>query len=248
MSKAEKKAKNATPLGTHLLAGGTAGLMEALVCHPLDTIKVRMQLSKSGRGAKGVGASKLLHIHTCIMSILNQMLWMIWQVKARGFLATGAMIVKKESPLGLYKGVSIAGGGQQDKYIAAPEQSNWSHPQMLWLHLSGLILTMLSIHCLNLLRSKQASAPSWPALYPRWLFVLPLSRDTRHGSLQSEAALRVLVSLLVSRCSHSLFSCYIYHTPGLLWNWPTFSFDFPFSLGVSCRSPSVLRNHIPAIP
>lgn len=27
------------------------------------------------------------------------------QVKARGFLATGAMIVKKESPLGLYKGV-----------------------------------------------------------------------------------------------------------------------------------------------
>jgi solute carrier family 25 citrate transporter 1 len=54
MSKAEKKAKNATPLGTHLLAGGTAGLMEALVCHPLDTIKVRMQLSKSGRGVKGV--------------------------------------------------------------------------------------------------------------------------------------------------------------------------------------------------
>lgn len=79
MSKEEKKAKNATPLGTHLLAGGTAGLMEALVCHPLDTIKVRMQLSKSGRGVKGA--------------------------KSRGFIATGAMIVKKESPLGLYKGL-----------------------------------------------------------------------------------------------------------------------------------------------
>lgn len=51
---ATKKSKNQTPLGTHLLAGGTAGLMEALVCHPLDTIKVRMQLSRSGRGGKGV--------------------------------------------------------------------------------------------------------------------------------------------------------------------------------------------------
>ena len=35
---------------TDLIAGGTAGLFEALCCHPLDTIKVRMQLyRKSGR-------------------------------------------------------------------------------------------------------------------------------------------------------------------------------------------------------
>ncbi|KAJ1497154.1 hypothetical protein HMI55_006547 [Coelomomyces lativittatus] len=27
-------------VANHLIAGGTAGLMEALVCHPLDTIKV----------------------------------------------------------------------------------------------------------------------------------------------------------------------------------------------------------------
>ncbi|CAG8681503.1 16917_t:CDS:2, partial [Funneliformis caledonium] len=33
-------------LSTHFLAGGGAGLCEALCCHPLDTIKVRMQLSK----------------------------------------------------------------------------------------------------------------------------------------------------------------------------------------------------------
>jgi solute carrier family 25 citrate transporter 1 len=32
---------------TNLIAGGTAGFMEALICHPLDTIKVRMQLSKN---------------------------------------------------------------------------------------------------------------------------------------------------------------------------------------------------------
>jgi solute carrier family 25 citrate transporter 1 len=37
-----------TPLLTHLVAGGAAGFMEACSCHPLDTIKVRMQLSKTG--------------------------------------------------------------------------------------------------------------------------------------------------------------------------------------------------------
>ncbi|KAK8159163.1 mitochondrial uncoupling protein 2 [Phyllosticta citrichinensis] len=63
---------------TNLIAGGGAGMMEALACHPLDTIKVRMQLSRRGR-APGT--------------------------KARGFLRTGAEIVKRETPLGLYKGL-----------------------------------------------------------------------------------------------------------------------------------------------
>ena len=31
-------------LSTHLIAGGVAGFSEAAICHPLDTIKVRMQL------------------------------------------------------------------------------------------------------------------------------------------------------------------------------------------------------------
>lgn len=53
-------------------------MMEALVCHPLDTIKVRMQLS---RRARAPGAKK------------------------RGFIQTGAEIVKRETPLGLYKGL-----------------------------------------------------------------------------------------------------------------------------------------------
>ena len=52
--------------------------MEALVCHPLDTIKVRMQLSRRSRQP---GA------------------------KRRGFLKTGMEIAKKETPLGLYKGL-----------------------------------------------------------------------------------------------------------------------------------------------
>lgn len=41
------KKKTSSPV--HLVAGGTAGLCEALACHPLDTIKVRMQLSTRAR-------------------------------------------------------------------------------------------------------------------------------------------------------------------------------------------------------
>ena len=53
-------------------------MMEALACHPLDTIKVRMQLSRRSRER---GA------------------------KRRGFLKTGMEIARKETPLGLYKGL-----------------------------------------------------------------------------------------------------------------------------------------------
>jgi solute carrier family 25 citrate transporter 1 len=69
--------KKPTP-AVNLIAGGGAGMMEALACHPLDTIKVRMQLS---RRARMPGAPK------------------------RGFVKTGLEIVKKETPLGLYKGL-----------------------------------------------------------------------------------------------------------------------------------------------
>jgi hypothetical protein len=49
-SKTDQPTKQPKPktLVTHLVAGGAAGLIEACSCHPLDTIKVRMQLSKSG--------------------------------------------------------------------------------------------------------------------------------------------------------------------------------------------------------
>ncbi|KAI0343467.1 mitochondrial carrier [Trametopsis cervina] len=74
------------PVGfaTQLTAGGIAGAMEALCCQPLDTIKVRMQLSRSGR-APGT--------------------------KARGFIATGAMIARRETPLALYKGLGAVLSG-----------------------------------------------------------------------------------------------------------------------------------------
>ncbi|KAK2733859.1 succinate:fumarate antiporter [Colletotrichum kahawae] len=77
-SKVRQDGKAPTSAATNLIAGGGAGMMEALVCHPLDTIKVRMQLS---RRARQPGAPK------------------------RGFIRTGVEIVKKETPLGLYKGL-----------------------------------------------------------------------------------------------------------------------------------------------
>mmetsp|Transcript_19657 Transcript_19657/g.40791 ORF Transcript_19657/g.40791 Transcript_19657/m.40791 type:complete len:87 (+) Transcript_19657:38-298(+) len=49
---AAKKKKH--PL-EHFLAGGTAGLVESSCCHPLDTIKTRMQLRKQIASAKAIG-------------------------------------------------------------------------------------------------------------------------------------------------------------------------------------------------
>ncbi|KAI0321661.1 succinate/fumarate mitochondrial transporter [Amylostereum chailletii] len=76
--------KKPVGFGTHITAGGLAGAAEALCCQPLDTIKVRMQLSRSGK-APGT--------------------------KPRGFLATGAMIVRRETPLALYKGLGAVLSG-----------------------------------------------------------------------------------------------------------------------------------------
>ncbi|CAK7268494.1 Mitochondrial succinate-fumarate transporter [Sporothrix epigloea] len=70
------KDKKPTSAAINLVAGGGAGMMEALVCHPLDTIKVRMQLSRRGKDRP-----------------------------RRGFVRTGIEIVKRETPLGLYKGL-----------------------------------------------------------------------------------------------------------------------------------------------
>lgn len=77
-SSTAKPEKQRVPLMTHLVAGGLAGLAEACVCHPLDTVKVRMQLSKS-RKARGL--------------------------KPLGPWATAKQIVARETPMGLYKGI-----------------------------------------------------------------------------------------------------------------------------------------------
>ncbi|KAJ1831243.1 Mitochondrial succinate-fumarate transporter [Coemansia sp. RSA 2706] len=69
-------------LMVHLVAGGAAGLAEAMCCHPLDTIKVRMQLRSSRRlGAEAAAA------------------------QPKSFLGVGQRIVQREGVRALYKGL-----------------------------------------------------------------------------------------------------------------------------------------------
>ncbi|ELU42021.1 succinate:fumarate antiporter [Rhizoctonia solani AG-1 IA] len=90
MSKNGNGEKAKVPFAIHLIAGGTAGMAEALCCQPLDTIKVRMQLSRSGR-MPGVS-------------------WRRPQ-QDEGFIATGMQIVRRETPLALYKGLGAVLSG-----------------------------------------------------------------------------------------------------------------------------------------
>ncbi|KAK8132669.1 hypothetical protein PG999_000842 [Apiospora kogelbergensis] len=102
-TKVKGDGKSPPSAATNLIAGGGAGMMEALACHPLDTIKVRMQLS---RRARMPGAPK------------------------RGFLRTGTEIVKRETPLGLYKGLGAVLTGIIPKMAIRFTSFEWYKQQM----------------------------------------------------------------------------------------------------------------------
>ncbi|KAJ3272968.1 hypothetical protein HDV01_004874, partial [Terramyces sp. JEL0728] len=76
--------------GIHLLAGGIAGCCEALACHPLDTIKVRLQL----RGERQIRTKT---VGSAAADAAKP--------KRVGFIGTGISIVQKEGFLSLYKGL-----------------------------------------------------------------------------------------------------------------------------------------------
>ncbi|KAJ2645247.1 Mitochondrial succinate-fumarate transporter [Coemansia sp. RSA 1694] len=86
MSATKPQIATKTSLSTHLLAGGAAGLAEAMCCHPLDTIKVRMQLKNSRRAAIDASAPK-------------------------SFLGVGQRIVQREGVRALYKGLGAVVSG-----------------------------------------------------------------------------------------------------------------------------------------
>ncbi|KAJ2890429.1 Mitochondrial succinate-fumarate transporter, partial [Coemansia aciculifera] len=86
MSATKPQTAKKTSLSTHLLAGGAAGLAEAMCCHPLDTIKVRMQLKNSRRAALDPSAPK-------------------------SFLGVGQRIVNREGVRALYKGLGAVVSG-----------------------------------------------------------------------------------------------------------------------------------------
>ncbi|PVU98200.1 hypothetical protein BB561_000064 [Smittium simulii] len=81
--------KQSPPLTVHLLAGGIAGFAEACTCHPLDTIKVRMQLSHK-RSSLGLARKMPKNLPKPI---------------SENFIQVGRKIVQKEGGLALYKGL-----------------------------------------------------------------------------------------------------------------------------------------------
>ncbi|KAJ3184768.1 hypothetical protein HDU85_001446 [Gaertneriomyces sp. JEL0708] len=94
MSKDGAAAPKKKNLAIHLLAGGVAGCCEALSCHPLDTIKVRLQL-------RGEAAAK-----RPVATVAGQaMKAAAAQAGKQNFITVGVNIAKKEGFLALYKGL-----------------------------------------------------------------------------------------------------------------------------------------------
>lgn len=93
-----------------LIAGGTAGMCEALVCHPLDTIKVRMQLR--AKNAKQITTSLKPGIPAAaVAAAATPSVTAAAAAKPLGFIATGVRIVHRETPIGLYKGLGAVMAG-----------------------------------------------------------------------------------------------------------------------------------------
>lgn len=83
----------------HLLAGGAAGIVESSCCHPLDTVKVRVQLQRT---------------EACTPS---------------GTMSTAMRIVNNEGFLALYRGLSAVMAGIVPKmavrFSAFESYKNW---------------------------------------------------------------------------------------------------------------------------
>lgn len=83
----------------HLLAGGAAGIVESSCCHPLDTVKVRVQLQRTGPRTPS------------------------------GTMSTAMRIVNNEGFLSLYRGLSAVMAGIVPKmavrFSAFESYKNW---------------------------------------------------------------------------------------------------------------------------
>ncbi|KAI8929998.1 mitochondrial carrier domain-containing protein [Entophlyctis helioformis] len=101
-----KKSKN---VGFHLFSGGVAGCCEALTCHPLDTIKVRLQLR--GERAGVVKRPPAAAAGTAGAQALNAAAAEAVKPKRQSFIGVGVQIVQKEGFLSLYKGLGAVVSG-----------------------------------------------------------------------------------------------------------------------------------------
>lgn len=107
-----QKKKSGNPL-IDFTAGGIAGCCEALSCHPLDTIKVRMQLqgkqislAKQNIEAavnKALLENKTNPVHD--IAKVREAAEKKYPTIRRGFVSTGAYIFRKDGVRGLYRGI-----------------------------------------------------------------------------------------------------------------------------------------------
>ena len=92
-----------------LIAGGGAGMMEAVVCHPLGTSPGKREAPplisvRHHQGPHAALSTRKSPGSTC-SAIKSTASDSNAQAKRRGFIRTGGDIVKRETPLGLYKGL-----------------------------------------------------------------------------------------------------------------------------------------------
>lgn len=113
-----QKKKSGNPL-IDFTAGGVAGCCEALTCHPLDTIKVRMQMQgkqiaiakqnieNAVKQATIENASNPVHDIQKVREAAEKKFPTI----KRGFPSTGAYIFRKDGVRGLYRGLGAVIAG-----------------------------------------------------------------------------------------------------------------------------------------
>eukprot|EP00567_Pseudictyota_dubia_P005542 CAMPEP_0197440730 /NCGR_PEP_ID=MMETSP1175-20131217/7156_1 /TAXON_ID=1003142 /ORGANISM="Triceratium dubium, Strain CCMP147" /LENGTH=438 /DNA_ID=CAMNT_0042970887 /DNA_START=363 /DNA_END=1679 /DNA_ORIENTATION=+ len=116
----EKKKKS--PL-LHLVSGGAAGLVESSVCHPLDTIKTRMQLRRQSQTIEAVRARSSLHEPGLIRSSLSSLAEPALRRTAASPLASGAVAAATSGP-SLSVQASGAGGGVHEPALRLGTQSS----------------------------------------------------------------------------------------------------------------------------
>lgn len=107
---AAPKNKRKHPL-QHLLAGGMAGFVESSCCHPLDTIKTRMQLRRQATFSAAASHTALGHKTTRTSHGATV-------TASLGPLGTAQRIIKREGYFSLYKGLSAVYTGIILKWLS----------------------------------------------------------------------------------------------------------------------------------
>lgn len=113
------KAKTKDPL-MHLFAGGIAGFMESASCHPLDTIKTRIQLASKNAAAAAatVAATATATAPTGKGSVKAVGVAAASSSSGDGSFIVAREIIQSEGFFGLYRGLNAVMAGIVPKMAA----------------------------------------------------------------------------------------------------------------------------------